>query len=120
MTWTYEQDTGRLFYDGLCMATGYAGSEEGKNNPAMEGVKNVGPLPRGKYMIESPINTRTHGPYVLSLAPNPENQMFGRSHFLIHGDSLVNPGTASEGCIIMPRTVRERIWESGDHDLEVV
>ena len=39
----------------------------------------------------------------MPLIPSPTNEMFGRSEFLIHGDSLEHPGAASEGCIILPR-----------------
>jgi hypothetical protein len=46
--------------------------------------------------------------------------MFGRSGFLIHGDSIIRPGTASRGCIILAREIREQIAASGDADLEVV
>lgn len=122
MTWTYKQATGELFHDDAQMpvATGYAGAGEGKNNPAMQTIHNVGPIPVGGYTIGDPSDTRTHGPYVLDLTPAPGNNMCGRSGFLIHGDSVVHPGTASEGCIIMPRVVRELIWKSGDTRLEVI
>jgi hypothetical protein len=35
--------------------------------------------------------------------------MCGRDNFLIHGDSIAAPGTASHGCIILNRLARERI-----------
>jgi len=53
------------------------------------------------------------------IAVNPDST-FGRDGFLIHGDSVRHPGDASEGCIILPRRFRERIWTSEDTDLEVV
>lgn len=34
--------------------------------------------------------------------------------------SLEHPGAASEGCVIMPPFVRGKVWESGDHRLQVV
>lgn len=120
MTWRYEQVTGRLLYNGDLVAIGYSGAGEGKNNPAMEDVHNVGPTPKGKYEIGPPVDTTTHGPYVLRLTACAGNDMCGRSGFLIHGDSVSKPGTASQGCIIMPRAVREKIWNSGDHSLEVI
>ena len=120
MTWTYEQRTGWLSHDGEKVSRGYSGAKEGKNNPEMQDVANVGPIPEGKYEIGEPSDTKTHGPYVLHLTPDAANEMYGRSGFLIHGDSVVNPGTASEGCIIQPRAVREQVWNSGDRDLEVV
>ena len=99
---------------------GYAGAADGKNNPEMQSVHNVGPLPVGLYDIGEPRNTPKHGPFVLPLTPHPENEMYGRSEFLIHGDSIAAPGTASEGCIIMNRIVRNHIAESGDTVLRVV
>ena len=119
MTWTYYQASGKLSHDGTDIGEGYSGAGDGKNNPDMQEVHNVGPLPRGEYTINAPQHTVTHGPYVLPLTPNPANEMFGRSGFLMHGDSVVNPGTASEGCIIMPRHIREQVWSSDDHSLTV-
>jgi hypothetical protein len=120
--WTYKQSTGELLDHSLVtIATGYAGHDGGKNNPDMQEHPNMGPLPRGKYDIQGPpVDTKEHGPYVLHLVPHKENQMFGRSGFLIHGDSVKKPGSASLGCMIMPRDIRETIWKSGDHLLEVV
>ena len=98
---------------------GYSGHGECKNEPAQQHVHNEGPIPRGRYQIGTPVNTDTHGPFVLPLAPDMNNTMHGRSGFLIHGDSKANPGTASQGCIILARSVRERIAESLDNELEV-
>ena len=119
MTWKYEQETGQLSQNGADVAIGYSGAGNGKNNPAMQDVQKIGPIPRGTYTIGEPHDTPTHGPYVLRLTPDPENEMHGRSGFLIHGDSKEHPGQASEGCIIMPRNIREQVWDSGDTALEV-
>lgn len=102
------------------LATGYSGAMGYKNDPAMQHIENKGPIPCGRYTIGAPRNTTTHGPYVLPLTPDENNVMFGRSEFRIHGDSIERPGFASEGCIILPKFARERIWESGDRDLQVV
>jgi hypothetical protein len=119
--WTYAQKSGQLQQDGKPVATGYSGAGPGKNNPAMESVHNVGPIPQGDWTIQGPpVNTAGHGPFVLRLTAEPETETFGRSGFLIHGDSKQAPGEASQGCIILPRAVREQVWESGDHDLEVL
>jgi Protein of unknown function (DUF2778) len=119
--WTYAQRTGELQQDGQHVATGYSGAGEGKNNPDMQSVRNVGPIPQGDWTIAGPpVNTADHGPYVLRLIPNDETETFGRSGFLMHGDSKSAPGTASHGCVIMPRVVREQVWDSGDRDLQVV
>lgn len=118
--WVYSQSTGKLSKDGVFMTIGYSGHAEGKNNPNMQSVPNVGPIPVGLYYIEAPIDTDTHGPFVLRLTPDPKNEMFDRSGFLVHGDSIKDPGSASHGCIIMPRYARERMWDLNDHVLRVV
>lgn len=119
--WTYAQQTGALLQDGQTVANGYSGIDNGKNNPSMQAVPNVGPIPQGDWTIVGPpVNTPDHGPFVLRLQPAPGTNTFGRSGFLMHGDSIESPGCASHGCVIMPRTVRERVWNSGDTELEVV
>lgn len=118
--WTYAQRTGALTRDdGMIVAVGYSGAGAGKNNPDAQDLHDVGPLPRGHYFIEPPVDTRTHGPFVLWLDPDVDNVMYGRSGFGIHGDSVIHPGMASEGCIVLPRAIREQIWNSGDHRLTV-
>jgi hypothetical protein len=121
MAWTFEQGTGRLLsQDGSLLTTGYSGAVGYKNNPRMQDVKGKGPIPQGTYTIEAPRDTPDHGPEAMPLAPDSENEMFGRLGFWIHGDSMHAPGTASEGCVILPRFARERVWQSGDHTLRVV
>jgi len=120
-SWTYAQKTGELEQDGKPVATGYSGSGAGKNNPDLQQVHNVGPIPQGDWTIAGPpLNTAEHGPYVLKLTPSADTPTFGRSGFLMHGDSKDSPGNASQGCVILPRAVREQVWKSGDPDLEVV
>lgn len=102
------------------MAKGYSGYEAGKNNAVYQSVPNIGPIPVGFYHIHEPRDTEAHGPYVLPLEPFTETNCFNRSGFLVHGDSVSHPGKASHGCIILGRNVRERIWISNDHQLEVV
>ncbi len=127
---TYSQSTGRWTHPQVgLLAVGYAGADpdpsrkgeagEGRNRPDMQDVRNTGPVVRGRYTITGPEEGQ-HGGFVLRLNPHPENDMHGRGHFLIHGDSIAKPGTASQGCIILPRTIRWAIWGSGDHELEVI
>ncbi|HEX4784798.1 MAG TPA: tlde1 domain-containing protein [Candidatus Sulfotelmatobacter sp.] len=121
LAWTYSQKSGELQQDGKPVASGYSGAGEGKNNPAMENIHNVGPIPKGQWTILGPpVNTEEHGPYALALKPSAETPTFGREGFLLHGDSKEFPGCASQGCIIMPRVTREQVWKSGDADLKVV
>lgn len=118
--WTWRQIGTLSDKTGVQICTGYSGAGDGKNNPDAQGRHNVGPIPRGFYVIEAPVDTVTHGPYVLRLTPKADNEMFDRAGFLIHGDSVIHPGTASQGCIIIDRVHREQVWNSNDHLLEVV
>lgn len=119
-SWTFEQATGVILNPANeVTGKGYSGYHEGKNNPDMQGVAGVGPIPRGLYYIQPPHESSQVGPYAMSLTPSSDNKMFDRSDFLIHGDSVEHPGEASHGCIILPFPVRKEIWESGDHTIEV-
>jgi Protein of unknown function (DUF2778) len=121
MPWIFEQSSGAMFDPaGVIVGNGYSGAGEGKNNSDMESIHNIGPIPQGKYTMGEPVTSHVHGPYAIPLHPDNENKMFGRDAFLCHGDSMVAPGTASEGCIIQPHDVRIKMWESSDHHLEVV
>jgi Tlde1 domain len=121
LMWTYEIVTGRVYSDsGELTGIGYSGAPAYKNDPNKVRYENLGPIPPGLYKMKPPEDTEKHGPYVIWLDPDPANQMFGRSEFGIHGDKIGAPGTASEGCIIQSRGVRETMWNSGDHDLRVV
>ena len=100
--------------------TGWAGHSQGKNNPDMQNVKSIGPLPQGWYTIMPPHDNPHTGPYTMDLVPDKENKMFGRDLFRIHGAALHNPEMSSDGCIVQIRTVRESIWNSGYHRLQVI
>lgn len=121
MTWTYEIVSGRLYSDaGELVGVGYSGAPGHKNDPTAVMLKDEGPIPPGMYTINAPIDTADHGPYVMALTPDAANAMYGRDGFLLHGDNVHQPGTASEGCVIMARSVREDVWASMDHNLNVV
>ena len=116
--YTYEQASGRFAKEGTVIATGYSGFGLGQNNSLYEPVPNVGPIPRGAYIIGSPYNSDSHGPVVLPLIA--KHAAFGRNGFLIHGDSTTAPGQASHGCLILDRPTRELIAVGEDHDLMVL
>ena len=140
--WTFHQQTGLIEdFKGFKFGCSYAGHGKGKNNPALQdvhggcrwdeekqlwvpvdglGSDDWGPLPAGIYQMQTPVDTTTHGPFVMWLTPDRSNEMFGRSGMGWHGDSLEHPGLASEGCICSPRIVRETAWRSNDHALQVV
>jgi hypothetical protein len=123
-SFVYEQATGRMFLVEAgardLIGTGYSGSEAngGKNNPHAQCERDIGPIPRGRYSIGAPFAGPS--PFSLRLTPDPANDMCGRDGLLIHGDSIADPGTASHGCIILDRTVRERIAASPIKLLRVV
>jgi len=119
MPWEYSQSTGDLRFNGVKVYRGYAGKGTAKNQPIMEHLRNLGPIPKGRYETQAPRTSARMGPYVLPLVPIGHNAR-GRTDFQIHGDSRSNPGSASNGCIIMPRSIRERIWKSGIRSLIVV
>lgn len=120
--WTYSQKSGSLYKaDGELAATGYSGHGAGVNDPKSQAIHDVGPIPQGHWSISAPRDTTSHGPFVLPLTAKAGTETFGRDGFLIHGDRVTEPGAhaASLGCIILARTARETIWNSGDHELEV-
>lgn len=119
MPWRYSQRTGELTRNGQEAGVGYSGRGNGRNNPLMENAQNIGPIPRGRYRIGTAYIHRTKGPVTMSLTPLGHTA-HGRTHFLIHGDSVAHPGNASEGCIVLSRPVREAIANSGDREIEVV
>jgi len=109
----YEQSTGG-FYDcrwpkPIFMAAGYSGKGGCINQPDCQSVVGIGPIPQGRYRIGA---ARTHhrlGPVCLPLTPDAGNDMFGRSGFYIHGDNRRGDRSASSGCIILGRVVRDLI-----------
>jgi hypothetical protein len=114
----YSQTTGKITLNDKELAVGYSGKGDGKNNPNKEKEANVGPIPRGDYSVGKPREWKGMA-NVFDLTPDGHNA-HGRSQFLIHGDSKKNPGSASEGCIILPPEVRKKIAESEVTKLRVV
>ena len=118
MGWIYYQSTGELKNGDKLIAKGYSGAPGYKNDPASEDKESKGPIPRGNYRISSPRTSSRTGPYILPLNP-VGHSAHGRKNFQIHGDKASSPGSASTGCIILPRTAREKIWQSGLGSIEV-
>jgi hypothetical protein len=118
--WKYEQDSGAIIRpDGTLLGVGYSGQvPDGVNQPDKQCEKNIGPIPRGYYVIEAPLS-KPNKPYYMPLTPDPETDTCGRDAFQIHGDNKDH--NASTGCIIIsPKSLRVEIWESGDRWLRVV
>jgi hypothetical protein len=120
--WVYVQKSGELFDNkGHCVGVGYAGKGMGKNNPDAQNVRDIGPLPVGRYtIVPVPFDHPRCGKDCLRLLQHKGNQMFGRDGFLMHGDSIKEPGTASDGCMIQAHNTRLLVATSGDTLLEVI
>lgn len=119
MTWKFDQANGNLYRDNDFVANGYSGFPPYTNQPASENLKGEGVIPKGKYFIGAPYDSPNVGPFALALEALPEYNTFGRGDFRIHGDSRIHPGSASHGCLIFPRLIRQQIASSGDTTLEV-
>jgi len=119
--WTYNSSNGALIHNGVHVGTGYSGHQAGVNNPEMESIHNTGPIPRGSWTISHFFNDPGgKGPIVARLSPDEGTDTHGRGGFMIHGDNSEHNGTASHGCIILARPIREQIATSGDSILQVV
>lgn len=119
--WRYVQATGQMFApDGREAGRGYAGRGASKNKPEDQCIPNEGPLPCNIYTIEPGITHPRLGPMAMPLTPHNASAMCGRTAFYVHGDSIANPGNASDGCIILDRALRDRINSSDDRELQVV
>ena len=124
--WKWDQSSGELSRNGVFLSKGYSGKGRGVNNPALQAMVGYGPLPAGPWKIVDLYNSAQVGPYALVLhavdaTPGDDrHDPTGRGAFRIHGDNAKGDRSASKGCLILPRPVRERIWKSGDRDLLVI
>jgi hypothetical protein len=117
----YAQDTGQLSTDKQAtIGIGYAGNGPGLNNPGMQDVHNVGPLPVGWYTVGQAYHHPRLGPETMELEPDPENEMFGRSGFAMHGRRFIGDMNASEGCIVLDLPARHIVAMGTDRRLHVV
>jgi hypothetical protein len=135
LDWVYHQSTGQMQHvdsngNSTNVGNGYAGQNNGLNNPAYQNVPgtgpntNGGPLPQGNYTIgPQQDNVTSTGKTLygsMSLIPDASNNMFDRNGFLIHGDNSLGNQSASEGYIVFNRGVRNQIGQSDDNKLRVV
>jgi len=117
-TWTYSQSTG-ILSDGEPLGTGYSGNTTGLNNASMEQVHNIGPIPKGIWEIGMFFDDPHLGPCVAALRPTSQD-VYGRGGFFIHGDNKDMNHTASDGCIVLARFLRQAIRASGTKSIEVI
>lgn len=92
---------------------GYSGKGSARNDPEREREHATGPIPRGVWRVSTSLHHSRLGPVVFPLSygetAKEASEPFKRSGFFIHGDNAAGNGTASTGCIILPRHVREFI-----------
>lgn len=139
LDWKYNQPTGQLTHsvdggnpDGgaTVVDTGYSGHGTGVNNSSMQSVPNTGPIPQGTYTIQTQQNNTTSSGTSLPASmritmPDGGSTLLTlpdggtRSGFLIHGDNSQANQSASHGCIILQKSTRDNIGNSGDHTLIV-
>ena len=120
--WNYQQDTGDLSLGGTFYERGYSGHGDGLNNPALQAVHNVGPLPKGFWRMGAPVDHERLGSLAIPLYPCEGTETFGRTGFYVHGDELGAPGQflASDGCAIFSHATRMTLNNSPDKILEVI
>lgn len=115
----YTQASGEISIGPVIVGTGYSGFGDGVNNPEMEADADVGPIPRGSWKIVAwHDDYEDKGPCVAQLSP-VDQDAYGRSGFLIHGDNEAMDRTASHGCIILGPAIREKLRAGGQTQLEV-
>lgn len=115
--WSQYAGTMTDVESGSVIGLGHAGHDAGRNNPDMEAVHAVGPLPKGFYYIEPERSDAVLGIVSMRLTPVPENIMYGRAGFFIHAPEF------SEGCIVLQTPARCEIAEAvrkGRNILQVI
>jgi len=114
---TYSQKSGQLNGpDGKPLAVGYAGRGGGQNNPGTEGIKGVGPLPRGNWKVEE-LKTSPWPDPAYKLTPDEETRKrviaLGRDpdSFYVHAQARLpqDRGRDSAGCIALEKPDREKL-----------
>lgn len=115
LDWIWDSAGGRLYLaDGqdvrTLVAFGYSGAAGAQNRPDREGERAVGPLPRGVWLLDAPVDSHPRlGPVVIGLEAQEAKTALGRSAFFIHGDNDRGDNSASKGCIILSRQTRNVI-----------
>lgn len=115
----YDQKTGNISLRATRIGVGYSGHGVGLDNPDKEDMQNIGPIPRGDWKITRwDDHHGDKGPQVAVLSP-VGHDAHGRSAFLIHGDNAQLNHTASHGCIIASRVIRDALRASKETELLV-
>jgi len=115
---SYSQYWGIILRDNMPVGAAYSGHGQGLNNPNLETVHSIGPIPKGHWRIVRWYDDPHLGPCVAELEPFGHDA-HGRTAFRIHGDNPSLNHTASDGCIIAGPNVRHTLRDSGATDLVV-
>ena len=119
MNLTFSQSAGTIVKDDGTVVTSqaFAGNDsrpgvnpghlQGRNNPRLQAVKCIGPLPQGVYRVGE---WGTHSVVGQNSAPLTQigGDSFGRGDFFIHGPGA-DYANSSEGCIVIPHDDRMRV-----------
>jgi len=122
---TYSQSLTKVWLNRLIIGSGYSGNGDALNNPALENMVGHGPIPRGMWEILSWSGETKHGTkgkQVAILKPIGHDA-HNRSGFLWHGDTQEMNFSASDGCIVSARVLRDHLaaaWIIGARSLEVI
>jgi len=120
--WTYSQKSGELITpQGVLLGHGYSGHGPGLDNPLLQNIHNVGPIPEGQWTVGAFFDDPGgKGPVVAHLTPCAGTETFGRSGFMVHGAHIgETEPLSSDGCIILAHALRVAIRDSGDSALMV-
>jgi len=105
----YNQQSGRMDCTGPGSGQGHSGRGPGYNNPEYNNVRDMGPLPKGCYIVGAPYDAPgTTGPISRRLDPfTPDFPYSDRDagSFRMHGGGE----DSSSGCMIMPPSTRRAI-----------
>ena len=126
-TCTYQQSTGAIrCVDSLILKRAELWHKE-RVTPAtawdstiqpLQNAGDTGSLPQGSYDLGPPTNQK--GPLTIPLRPRPGTNLGGRpGGFLIHGDNKARNHSASHGCIIQERNIRQAIADCGGGTVNV-
>lgn len=111
----FYRQQGTFYLEDQYLSTAYSGHGPGLNNPNFEEDHDVGPIPAGKWLVGVFFDHPHLGPFVAHLSPFAATKTYGRVGFLIHGDNTEMNHSASDGCIILERPVREKMSEEKEH-----
>ena len=108
--WTYSQSTGVLFNHSTNQSWQcYSGHGDGLNNPQLQDLVMVGPIPQGSWEVVEIASDLKTGPvtwFLEWMAPIWSYPGRDKGSFRVHGDNAEVNHTASDGCVIAPHDCR--------------